>query len=187
MQHTGVRGNRVYYYGNAAGYIDNGKAIIDTMFQNDELAEWLQNTQKLALEYREGVYDRLAAGAQTGHSGHALPIPQTCRIWQLKPEVDPRIKFIGYDELEALTDGPPDPANYRLAYECETSTDDLDDIYERFRDRQPPGFHGNPIALSDVIEICGEDGSEFHYIDKSEFIEISFAQAGQEQRQQMHL
>lgn len=187
MQHTGVRGNRVYYYGNAAGYIDNGKAIIDTMFQNDELAAWLRSSQKLPVEYREGVYDRLAAGTQYGNDSRNSPTLQTCRIWQLKPEVDPLIKFKDYDELLVLTHGPPDPANYRLVYECETGSDDLDDIYERLRDRPPPGFNGNPIAISDVIELCGEHGSEFHYIDRRDFVEVDFPQVGQEPRPQMNL
>lgn len=186
MQSTGIRGNRLYFYGNAAGYVENGRAVVDAMFQNDELAAWLRD-KGLAVEYRNGVYDRMTVNMHIGPAARDSPDLKTCRIWQLRPEVDPIIKFIGYDELTALTHGPPNPANYRLAYECELDTDDLDEIYDRFRDRQPPGFEGNPIALSDVIEIRGESDSEFHYIDKSDFVAVEFIQGGQTPGQKMHL
>lgn len=36
-----IKNNRILYYGNTAGYVDKGKAIVDPLFQNEELRSYL--------------------------------------------------------------------------------------------------------------------------------------------------
>lgn len=187
MQGTGIRGNRLYYYGNRAGYIQNGRATVDAMFQNDELAAWLREQQGLDVEFRDGVFDRLAAGARESGDPRDSPALKSCRIWQLKPEVDPLIKFIGYDELQGMKHGPPDPAHYRTAYDGEIDTNNLDEIYEKFNLNHPPGYTGHSLSISDVIELYDQDGSEFHYVDRTGFEEINFISPEQEPGQTMNM
>jgi hypothetical protein len=43
------RNGCVWYYGNPAGYIDRDTAVVDTMFQNDELNRWLSKNSLSAV------------------------------------------------------------------------------------------------------------------------------------------
>ena len=38
-----LKNGLISYYGNPAGYTDKEKAIVDSIFQNDELTIWLQS------------------------------------------------------------------------------------------------------------------------------------------------
>ena len=48
MQKIEVKSGIVYYYGNPAGYVEDAKAVIDPIFKNDELTQWM--TEKKWLE-----------------------------------------------------------------------------------------------------------------------------------------
>ncbi len=73
-----------WYYGNPDGYIDRDTAVVDTMFQIDELNRWLsKNTCRLV--GRTGIYEGSPAVIhrllRRRHARHL----KSCRIWQLKP------------------------------------------------------------------------------------------------------
>lgn len=55
------RNGCVWYYGNPAGYIDRDSAVMDAIFQNDELERWLQKNH-LSPKWTDGVYERLSSG-----------------------------------------------------------------------------------------------------------------------------
>ena len=67
-----IRNNRILYYGNTAGYIEKGKAIVDPLFQNEELRSYLTEKKGLELEWRNGTFARLAEGK--------LDRKATCRV-----------------------------------------------------------------------------------------------------------
>lgn len=194
MKNMEIRNGRVLYYGNEAGYVENGKAVVDPIFRGDELAGFLQK-EKLEALWTNGVYDRLAAEKQTASpvpqpsgSGQAHSLPnapalKSCRIWQLKPDVDIRMKFIGYDEL-VRDFGEPEPGNYRLAYDGQVETNDLEELYAKFNTEHPPGYEGHSISMSDVVELYDETGGSFHYVDRFGFKKIGFEPPGQEMRQE---
>jgi hypothetical protein len=185
-----IRNGRVMYYGNEAGYVDNGKAVVDPIFRGDALSAFLKK-EKLEALWTNGVYDRLAAAGEavaetpqasvTGqaHGSSASPILKSCRVWQLKPDVDICMKFIGYDEL-LKNYGEPDPANYRLAYDGQVETNDLEALYAKFNTEQPPGYDGHSLSMSDVVELYDETGGAFHYVDRFGFREIGFDPSGQQ-------
>ena len=194
MKNMEIRNGRVLYYGNEAGYVENGKAVVDPIFRGDELAGFLEK-EKLEALWTNGVYDRLAAEKQTAsvapqpsgsEQAHGIseqrPALKSCRIWQLKPDVDIRMKFIGYDEL-LKSFGEPDPANYRLVYDGQAETNDLEELYAKFNTEQPPGYEGHSLSMSDVVELYDEAGSFFHYVDRFGFQEIGFQAPEQEIRQ----
>jgi len=174
-----IKKDRIIFYGNTAGYIDGSKSVVDPMFHCGELNDFLTVKQGLTVEWVNGVYDRLANGKLDLDEQINL---KRCRIYQLKPEVDPMIKFIGYDELTKGDFRKPDLGNYRVVYDGEIETNDLDAIFEKFNLHHPPDFLGYSLSISDVIELYDKDGSEFHYIDHFGFKQIDFYEI--EQRQQ---
>jgi len=180
MSGISIKNQRILYYGNTAGYLDNGKAIVDPMFHSDELKEYLAEKQGMEIQWTSGVYDRLANG-KPGMDGDT-PILKNCRIHQLKPDVDVMMKFISYDLLLERF-GEPDPENYRVVYDGQLETNDLDAIFEKFNLDHPAGYEGHSLTMSDIIELYDQDGSTFHYVDRSEYKEIDFQPPEQEQQQ----
>ena len=57
-----VQNGIVFYYGNPAGYLGDGTAVIDCMFQKEELVSFVKELGFLEHVFREGVYDRLSEG-----------------------------------------------------------------------------------------------------------------------------
>ena len=53
--------NRLVFYGNMVGYVKNSTAVVDEMFQTDELTRYL-NRLSLTPQWEDGVFDRLATG-----------------------------------------------------------------------------------------------------------------------------
>ena len=53
--------DRILYYSNPAGYIAEKEAVVDTMFQTQELERFLQK-QAIPIRWEDGVYDRLLLG-----------------------------------------------------------------------------------------------------------------------------
>lgn len=184
MSGISIKNNRIRFYGNTAGYIENGKAVVDPMFQCEELKDYLTEKRGLDIEWTNGVFDRLASGRLAPQDD--APVLKSCRIHQLKPDVEVTMKFVGYDEmLERF--GKPNPENYRVVYDGEIETNDLDAIYEKFNHHHPPGYQGHSLSISDVIELYDQSGSSFHYVDRFGFQEISFEPPQQEQGQTLTL
>jgi len=172
-----IQNNRILYYGNTAGYIEKGKAIVDPLFQNDELQSYLTEKKGLELDWRNGTFARLAEG-RIDPEGN-MQVLKKCRVYQLKPDVDVMMKFIGYDELVEQF-GEPDPENYQVVYDSEVETNDLEELYAKFNLDYPPGYEGHSLSMSDVVELYDDSGSSFHYVDRFGFQEISFQPPDQE-------
>ncbi len=166
-----IKNNLIYYYGNKAGYLDQGKAVVDPIFENRELSEYLTGRKGFELEWKNGIFSRLAMG-NTDPEGN-LKILRKCRIHQLKPETDIFMKFIGYQELTEKF-GEPDPENYRIVYDGEVETNELEELCTMFYPDHPPGYEGHILSMSDVIELYDDTGSSFYYVDRSGFPEILF-------------
>ncbi len=174
MKGITVKGGCVFYYGNPAGYIDGDAAVLDNMFRGGELEGWVAK-RGLASQWTDGVFDRLSSGAPP-QAGEAPAPLKSCRIWQLKPDVDVMMKFISYSETIAKF-GEPDPANYNLVYDGQIETNDLEEIWAKFnRDVRPPGYTGYSLSMSDVIELYDHAGCEYHFVDRFGFRQISFGQ-----------
>lgn len=160
----------ISYYGNPAGYTKKSIAVVDSIFRCDELSSWLQG-RGITPEWMDGVMERLVAGERPG-AETAAPL-KNVRIWQLSPEVDVRMKFISYEDM-ARQFGAPCRSDYRVAYDGQLNTNDLEAIYDRFGAQPPSGFSGQPLAMSDVLELYDVSDSEFYYTDRSGFRKIEF-------------
>lgn len=177
MNNIRIKNDLILYYGNKSGYINNGKAVVDPLFQKEELSSYLTEKEGLELEWRSGVYEGLTEG-RIDPAGDA-PLLKSCRVWQLKPDVNPMIKFIGYDELLEHF-GEPDPNNYRMVYDDGVDTNNLEELFSKFNLDHPTNYEGHSLSMSDVIELYNTSGSSFHYVDRFGFKEISFQTQEQE-------
>ncbi len=166
-----TKSGMISYYGTPAGYIEKDQAVVDRIFQCDELKVWLRN-RGLTPVWTDGVLERILAGERMSGSEDTAPL-KSVRIWQLDSKVDVHMKFIRYEDMLQQF-GAPHPENYRVAYDGQLDTNDLERICERFSVRQPPGFSGHPMSMSDVIELYDADGSTFYYVDRSVFHQIRF-------------
>lgn len=174
----------IVYYGNLAGRVANGRAVVDPMFRGTELDEFL-NRQKNVREVKwtEGVFDRLMSGSRNTEEAHAL---KNCRVWQLKPDVDIWKKFIGYAQL-LHSFGPSAPVDYQVAFDGEVNTNDLEELYEKFRYELPSDYADHAISISDVLELYDENGSTFHYVDRIGFQQVDFAPSVPQMGQNLQL
>ena len=158
----------IEYYGNRAGFVRNNTATVDEIFRKEDLESYLNAQKDLHVVWKSGVYDMLVKGVIE----ESVTL-KMCRIYQLKPDVDMRMKFIGYDELEKRGFGKPDMNNYRVVYDGNIGTNDLEEIYTILnQDNKPEGFTGYSLSVSDIIELYDEDGSEFQYVNKIGFVEV---------------
>lgn len=172
MRGIQIEDGGILYFGNKAGYIRNRRAVIDLIFKGEAMERFLRKQGSIEMvEWVGGVYDRLMnGGSETQGEG----VLKNCRIWQLKPEVDVHMKFIGYDALIRKF-GEPEPQNYRTVYDGEIETNDLDRICAKFSGEQKiPDYDGHVITISDVIELYDEDGSLFYYVDTNDFRPVAF-------------
>ena len=180
-----IENGTILFYGNAAGYVSKGRAVVDPMFQGEELSAFLDRQREVKeVKWVDGVFDRLMSGQKETHE---IQLLKNCRVWQLRPDVDIGMKFIGYDEMLGRY-GPPDPANYQVVYDGEVDTNDLEGLYAKFNaDERPPGYTGYSLSMSDVLELYDDAGSEFHYVDRFGFKQVDFAPPGQTMCQSMQL
>ena len=175
----------IFYYGNPAGYVENDTATVDTIFQNDEFKEWIESS-KLKAKWTDGVFEKLSErGDISSYSESEIPL-KNCRIWQLKSDVDPSCKFIGYKELKEGF-GEPDKENYRLVYDGQVKSNDLEAIYTEFNLEPPNDFSGHSLSMSDVVELYDDTGSDFYYVDRFGFKEIDFEPRDQGQGMNMSI
>nr|WP_308625373.1 YodL domain-containing protein [uncultured Eisenbergiella sp.] len=161
----------IVYYGNRVGRVSKNCAVVVPMFKGQELNDFLKNQRNIKeVKWLDGVFDRLMTGSKDAHESQAL---KNCRVWQLKPDVDIRMKFIRYDKL-CRNFGPPNPDNYQCVFDGMVDTNDLDALYTKFDMDHPPGYHGHAISISDVLELYDGSGSSFHYIDRVGFKQVDF-------------
>lgn len=184
MKGIQLKNGCVFYYGNTAGYIEDEKAVLDPMFKSEELEGWL-NERKLVAKWTDGVFERLSRGGGVIGNEEILAL-KNCRIWQLKADVSPGRKFIGYEEL-MKNFGEIDRDNYRLVYDGEIGTNDLEEIYTKFNLDHPQGFEGHSLSISDLVELYDSTGSQYYYVDRFGFKEIDFQTGEQNQDMEMTL
>ena len=169
--------NRLIFYGNMVGYVKDKIAVVDEMFKTDELNQYLSRLE-LTPKWENGIYDRLSAGEVPSENPEVELFQKGCRIWQLKNSVDVTMRFIGYEDFTKKF-GEPTVDSYEQVYEGDPGTNDLEKIYSIFRDDPPPEHRGHRMALSDVVELYDEAGSDFYYCDRIGFRPIRFVEQEQ--------
>lgn len=87
------------YYGNPAGYLSEGKVVLDSIFDKEEIIAFLSEKEKLAVEIRSGVYDRLSEGGGMEMTVEASK-GRRIRIYQLEQDSPFMMRFISLAERE---------------------------------------------------------------------------------------
>lgn len=108
--------DRILYYSNPAGYIAGKEAVVDTMFQTQELERFLEK-QEIPIRWEDGVYDRLLLGQRGGRFDPEAPPLKSCRVWQLTRDSPINMRFIPYEALLERF-GQPDRKHYEAVYHC---------------------------------------------------------------------
>lgn len=172
MKSIRIEREHVFYFGNVVGYMSENTAIVDPMFQREDLQNFLKNQKGIdKVEWVDGVYERLLKNPE-GQEGRSALLK--CRVWQLRPDVDVYMKFIDYGKMTERF-GEPDPKHYEVAYDGEVDTNDLEALYEKFKaEPLPVGFHGHALTLSDVIELYSARDRSCFYVDLYGFQPIMF-------------
>lgn len=170
----------IEYYGNQVGYVKDNKAVVDVMFQREEIAEFLTQKNGISVEWKDDVYGNLLKG-----NIEETVTSKNCRIYQLKPETDLRMRFVGYNDLMEKGFGEPNVSNYRVVFDGNVGTEVLESIYDKFDGPdEVEGFDATGIFISDVIELYDDESSEFYYINPSGFLKLeSFTEPKIEQKQ----
>ena len=60
-----------------------------------------------------------------------------------------------------------------MVYDGQIQDNDLEKLWNKFS-RTPLGPDGQPLAISDVVELYGPSGSAFYYVDRYGFQPIDF-------------
>ena len=153
------------------------------MFRREELEDWLAR-KGLAVRWEDGIYDRLSSGGyqKAADNGPAL---KACRIWQLGPSAPAAMRFIGLDRMSGEYGGP-DLTRYQAVFDGTVSTNSLDGIWEAFC-RRSLGSDGQPLAISDLVELYDDSGSEFYYVDRTAIVPVQLKAPEQESGMTMTL
>lgn len=163
-----TRDGIVECYGNRAGYIKEKTAIVDAMFKRDEVEQYLLQENGFAVIWKDGVFDNLLQGKIED-----CFMLKFCRIYQLKPEVDLRMKYISYKELKSKGFGEPNITNYRVVFDGNIGTNNLEEIFAKLNQLPfPDGYDGYAMSKSDIIELYDDSGSDFYYADSIGFIKL---------------
>lgn len=164
----------IIYYGNPAGYIEKDAAVMDAMFQSNELECWLSRNH-LTPKWTDGVYERLSSGSIPTTSDEAAVMLKSCRIWQLKPGASTWKDLVSFGK--PLPE--PDIDDYAVVYDGQLDSNDLEDIYDKFTERKPPGFSGHPLSVSDLVELYDGNGRAFYFLDRTCFRQVFFQETEQ--------
>lgn len=171
MKNIFFRDGILIYYGNPAGYLSEGKVVLDSIFDKEEIIAFLSEKEKLAVEIRSGVYDRLSEGGGMEMTVEASK-GRRIRIYQLKQDSPFMMRFISLAEREKRGFEKPQQKEYALVYEGEVDTFSLEDVWEKFGRRVPRDFEGHALSISDVVEFSEEEVSRYFYVEPKGFAEI---------------
>ena len=91
--------NLIRQGGTPIGYFDGENAVMDAAFIGCDTGRRLVREGR-AVRWQNGLAEKLRNLEQN------VPSVRRVRVYQLKPDVDPARKFIGYQELKELSGGP---------------------------------------------------------------------------------
>ena len=99
MKNIYFRDGILIYFGKTAGYLSEGKVVLDSIFDKEEIIAFLSEKEKLAVEIRSGVYDRLSEGGGMEMTVEASK-GRRIRIYQLEQDSPFMMRFIRLAERE---------------------------------------------------------------------------------------
>jgi len=166
---------RIMLFGRPIGYIQKGAATVDDACHLLEVNRFLMPRCK-SVRFAHGVAKKLEQDEVMDNAHHV----RRARVYQLKPDTAPEMRFIGYEQL-MVRHGGVDRENYALVFDGDVSSADPEEVYRMLRDSPPPGYKGHALTRSDVLELYNPKESRCFYIDTFALKPVEF---GQEPRQE---
>lgn len=161
------------YYGNPAGYLSGQTVVLDSIFDKEEIRNYLLQKGNFSVEICSGVYDRLADGEKLDEIKKQTR-ERRLKIYQLNRDSPILMRFVSLAEREKRGFGKPQKEDYVLAYEGEVADFNLEDVWEKFGRKIASDFEGHALSISDVVEFSEGEASRFFYVEPRGFAEISF-------------
>lgn len=138
MKRIYVQNGIVFFYGNPAGYLGDGKAVIDCMFQKEELVSFVKEQFLVEPVFREGVYDRLSEGGGVKETAEvSIGEGRRLRIYQLGQDSPIMMRFISLAERKKRGYDRPRREEYVRVYEGEIENYSLEEVWEKYGRRVP--------------------------------------------------
>ncbi len=159
---------RILLLGRPVGFIQKGAATVDDACHLLEVNRFLMSRCK-SVRYAPGVAKKLEQD-EIMSKAHLV---MRARVHQLKPDTDPEIRFIGYEQLMAKHGGV-DADNYAVVFDGDVGSTDPETVYRLLRDSPPDGYKGHALTRSDVLELYNPKGSRFFYVDTFALKPIDF-------------
>lgn len=156
---------RILLFGKPVGIIRKAagrrgaEAIVDSECQLLEVNRFLLSRCR-SVKFQPGLAKRLEQEAVMERA-HLI---RRARVYQLRPEIDPALRFIGYQELVARQ-GSVRPEDYALAFDGEVGSADPETVYRLLRDRPPEDYRGHALTRSDVLELYNPKENRCFYVD----------------------
>lgn len=95
------------------------------------------------------------------------------RIFQIDHKKDP--EQLAYEAFHMIPGGKVDASMYRQIYGGRVQCSSLEEIFSICnREEKPPGYYGESLSVSNVIEICEGEHKGFYYCDRVGFRPIDF-------------
>ena len=111
--------------------------------------------------------------------------PEILPYLAARPLSSRAMRFIGLDRMSGEYGGP-DLTRYQAVFDGTVSTNSLDGIWEAFC-RRSLGSDGQPLAISDLVELYDDSGSEFYYVDRTAIVPVQLKAPEQESGMTMTL
>ncbi|MFI3255042.1 MAG: YodL domain-containing protein [Eubacteriales bacterium] len=173
MQNARIVHNLVVYSGNHVGFITDGRATVDEMFQSQEMEQWLQG-KGLKVLWKPDVFTRLLESADSFGSESKKGI-KTVRVWRLNKQFPQEGRFSFLADFRKNY-GEPNEKQYQSIFQDEMGTENLEIIYDHLsrENEDLSSSFAYPLSVSDVIELFDSEESLFFYVDRYDFVQIDF-------------
>ena len=94
-----------------------------------------------------------------------------CRIYQIKSD-NKDFKLIDYETVQASGVISPPTDIYKVVYDAQLDTDNMDDIFLMFNVENERNDTGIILSFSNIVEIYDDNGSEYYFCGLAGFREI---------------
>jgi len=166
---------RILLFGRPVGYIQKGAATVDDSCHLLEVNRFLMQRCK-SVKFAPGVAKKLEQD-EVMSSAHTI---KRARVYQLRPDTAPEMRFIGYEQLMARHGGV-DPDNYTVVFDGDVGSADPETVYRMLRDSPPAGYKGHALTRSDVLELYNPKESRCFYIDTFALKAVEFERQPQQE------
>ena len=105
---------------------------------------------------------------------NSVALLKNVRIYQIQPRTKSEYMF---NICEFMTDKKftvPPADLYRVVFDSQLETENVDDIFKIFNIKHPSGYIGRSLSVSDIVEFYDKKSSKFFYCDYTEFKNIKF-------------